>query len=288
MKRTNYFILLLEFIFVALLITSCSPQPVNPATTQEPIPTLIRSATSTPAAALCIQTRGQFEFNEIQTQRMTHPLQFRVYLPACYGMEKDIRYPVLYFLHGQGFNDDQWDRLGADEALDILITSGDVAPFIIVMPKESNYMINQWDSKYGPALAEELVPWVDNHYLTCADRTCRAIGGLSRGAGWAMRIGLFYWQTFGIIGTHSFAPFRGDFNAAPLWIMAIPPDKLPKIWIDVGDRDFIADAARVWKDRLDDYQMPNEWHIFPGSHTEKYWSGNVSVYLQWYARQWKK
>jgi enterochelin esterase-like enzyme len=226
-----------------------------------------------------------FEFHEIQTIRMTHPLQFRVYLPACYGIEKNQLFPVLYLLHGQSFNDDQWDRLGMDEALDSMIAAGDVQPMIIVMPKESNYMNNQWDSKYGPALAEELVPWVDAHYQTCTERACRAIGGLSRGAGWAMRTGLIYWQTFGTIGAHSFAPFRGDFNAVPLWIKDIPPDKLPHIWIDVGDRDFIADAARVWKDRLDDYDVPNEWIVLPGSHTEKYWSGNVGIYLKWYADQ---
>jgi enterochelin esterase-like enzyme len=129
---------------------------------------------------------------------------------------------------------------------------------------------------------------VDTHYQTCVDRNCRAIGGLSRGAGWAMHVGLIYWRTFGAIGGHSLAPIRGDFNAAPLWIKAIPPNQLPRIWIDVGTRDFMADPARVWKDRLDDYSVPNEWHVFPGSHNEKYWSENVSVYLQWYARLWIK
>lgn len=217
---------------------------------------------------------------------MTHPLQFRVYLPACFGFEKDKRYPVLYLLHGQGFTDDQWDRLGADEAMDELISSGDAPPFILVLPRESNYMINQWESKYGQALAAELVPWVDAHYPTCRDRACRAIGGLSRGAGWAMRVGLMAWETFSAIGAHSFAPFRGDFNAVPLWIRAIPDGKLPRIWIDAGTRDFIADAARVWKNRLDDYQVPHEWHLLPGSHTEKYWSGNVTTYLRWYAAGW--
>jgi enterochelin esterase-like enzyme len=286
MKKFNFSILSLVFIFVFCLLGSCTTQSVTPTATQKAISTQISTPSPTPIA--CTQTRGKFEFHEIQTTHMTHPLQFRVYLPACYGMEKNQHYPVLVLLHGQSFKDDQWDRLGADEALDSLITAGDVPPFILVMPKESNYMINQWDSKYVPALAEELVPWVDTHYQTCAERNCRAIGGLSRGAGWAVRIGLIYWQTFGTIGLHSFAPFRGDFNAAPLWIKAIPPDKLPRIWIDVGDRDFIADAARVWKDRLDDYEVPNEWHVLPGSHTEKYWSRNVGVYLKWYADQWIK
>jgi enterochelin esterase-like enzyme len=227
MKKFNFAILSLVFIFVFCLLGSCTTQSVTPTATQKAISTQISTPSPTPIA--CTQARGKFEFHEIQTTHMTHPLQFRVYLPACYGMEKNQHYPVLVLLHGQSFKDDQWDRLGADEALDSLITAGDVPPFILVMPKESNYMINQWDSKYVPALAEELVPWVDTHYQTCAERNCRAIGGLSRGAGWAVRIGLIYWQTFGTIGLHSFAPFRGDFNAAPLWIKAIPPDKLPRI-----------------------------------------------------------
>ena len=218
---------------------------------------------------------------------MTHPLQFRVYLPACYGNDKDRRYPVLYLLHGQSYTDDQWDRLGADEAMDGLIYSGEIPPFILVLPKESNYMITQWQSKYGQALAAELVPWVDAHYQTCTDRACRAIGGLSRGAGWAMRIGLMEWGIFSAIGAHSLAPFPGDFNAAPFWIKAIPDGSLPRIWIDVGDRDFIRDPAWVFKDRLDDYKVPNEWFVLPGSHTEKYWSGNVTTYLRWYAAGWK-
>jgi enterochelin esterase-like enzyme len=288
MKKNHNFFLLSAFLFFFCSSSSCTTQPVTPAGTEKTIPTQIITPTPAPipAPTVCTQTRGKFEYHEIRTNHMTHPLQFRVYLPACYGLEKNKQYPVLYLLHGQGFNDDQWDRLGADEALDSLIMAGKVPPLIVIMPKESNYMINQWESKYGPALAEELVPWVDSHYQTCSGRTCRAIGGLSRGAGWAMRIGLIYWQTFGAIGGHSLAPFRGDFNAAPLWIKAIPPDKLPRIWIDVGDRDFIADDARVWKDRLDDYEVPNEWHVFPGSHTEKYWSEKVSVYLEWYAKPW--
>ncbi len=251
-----------------------------PSATPSPVPT----STSVP---VCTETRGRFEFQEIQTELMTHPLYFRVYLPPCYDFDEETRYPVLYFLHGQSFNDDQWDRLGADEALDELIAEGKAQPFIIVMPRESNYMIDQWTSKYGPALALELVPWIDAHYRTLTDRKYRAIGGLSRGAAWAMRTGLIYWQNFGAIGCHSFAPFRGDFNEAPFWFKEIPAEELPRIWIDVGTMDFIQDAAKIWAGRLVEYDIPFEWHVFDGAHTESYWSANVKEYLQWYAQGWE-
>ena len=262
----------------------------------QPTATIQPSATLTPTEELptptatperCTETQGHFEYQEIQTTLMTHPLSFRVYLPVCYDPDGEYEYPVLYFLHGQSFNDDQWDRLGADETLDRLILAGEVAPFIIVMPKESDYMSSQWDSKYGPALAEELTVWIDEHYRTCTDRECRAIGGLSRGAAWAMRTGLIYWETFGTIGTHSLAPFRGDFNEAPSWFKEIPEDQLPRIWIDIGVLDVNLDAANTFETRLTKYRIPHEWHIFLGTHNEDYWQAHVEEYLRWYAEIWK-
>ena len=279
----------LVFLALFLAIAGCQAplaptlNPVIEPAIAEALPT----PEPTPTPEPCKETRGRFEFHEIQTILMTHPLSFRVYLPPCYDFDTQERFPVLYLLHGQSFNDDQWDRLGADETLDSLIVDESLQPFMIVMPKESNYMINQWTSKFGPALAEELVPWVDANYRTGAERGCRAIGGISRGAGWAMRVGLIYWETFGAIGGHSLAPFRGDFNQAPFWFWEIPDDEKPRIWIDAGDRDFMHDPAHVFADRLDDYDMPYEWHVFPGAHNESYWSEHVEDYLRWYVQGWK-
>ncbi len=277
------------FICIVLCLIFSSCQPNEPAQTIAPNRTVQPTMTAAPSAtptSYCTETRSRFEFHEIQTELMTHPLSLRVYLPPCYDFDNQVRYPVLYYLHGQSFNDDQWDRLEADETLDALIAAGEVEPFIIVMPKESNYMIDQWTSKYGPALAEELVPWIDAQYRTIADRDHRAIGGLSRGAAWAMRIGLIYWETFGTIGGHSLAPFRGDFNESPFWFWEIPEDQKPRIWIDAGTMDFMHDPARVFADRLEEYEMPYEWHVFDGAHVESYWSANVETYLKWYAESW--
>lgn len=276
---------------VLILAPACGSRPISQPT-QSPAPHQLVVSPTSPAPApsstpeACQEAHGRFEFHEAQTSLMTHPLSFRVYLPPCYGYDPQRRYPALYLLHGQSFTDDQWERLGADEVLDHLVTSQALAPFILVLPKESNYMIDQWTSKFGPAIGEELVPWVDNHYRTCRQRACRAIGGISRGAGWAMRIGLIYWDVFGSIGGHSLAPFRGDFNQAPFWFADIPEDQKPRIWIDAGDRDFMHDPARVFADRLEDYEMPYEWHVFPGAHDERYWAEHMEDYLLWYAQGW--
>ena len=292
MENNKWCNLGLPLVLFSLTFSACTSTGAVPSTaTPQPSATIaptesLPTATATPAG--CLETQGHFEYQELQTTLMTHPLSFRVYLPVCYDPDGDYEYPVLYFLHGQSFNDDQWDRLGADETLDRLILAGEVAPFIIVMPQESDYMSNQWDSKYGPAIAEELTVWIDEHYSTCAERDCRAIGGLSRGAAWAMRTGLIYWETFGTIGTHSLAPFRGDFNEAPFWFAEIPEDQLLRIWIDIGVLDVNLDAANTFEVRLTKYRIPHEWHIFLGTHNEEYWQAHVEEYLRWYAEAWEE
>jgi enterochelin esterase-like enzyme len=128
-----------------------------------------------------------------------------------------MQYPVLYMLHGQSFNNDQWDRLGMDEAADRLISSGEIAPFIIVFPQECAYLEDTHTSNYGDAVLTELLPWVESHFPVQADPAHRAIGGLSRGAGWALRLGLSHPEQFGSIGMHSLAQFPGDFYQIPIW-----------------------------------------------------------------------
>ena len=38
---------------------------------------------------------------------------------------------------------------------------------------------------------------------------------------------------------------------------------------------------------LSEYQVPHEWHMYSGDHSETYWSAHVMEYLQWYAEGWK-
>ena len=103
-----------------------------------------------------------------------------------------------------------------------------------------------------------------------------------------MRSGLIYWETFGSIGAHSLAPFRGDFNEAPFWFKEIPEEQLPRIWIDVGVLDVNLDAANTFEVRLTKYRIPHEWHIYLGTHNEDYWQAHVEEYLRWYAESWKE
>jgi enterochelin esterase-like enzyme len=252
-----------------------------------PSTTLTPALSATPTPLACWREGGRIESASLRTDDLPLPLEYTVYLPPCYDQQPERRYPALYLIHGQNYNNDQWDRLGADEAADTLIASGEVAPFIIVMPRDRS-----WDQPtedlFGQVVAEELVPEIDRRYRTLAERQQRAVGGLSRGAGWAVHLGLSYWELFSAIGGHSLPVFWTDTGKIRGWLAEIPPDQLPRIYLDIGEKDRpqILASARWFEDLLTELGIPHEWYLFTGYHEEAYWQAHVADYLRWYARDW--
>jgi len=222
---------------------------------------------------------------EIQTPRLNHPLAFRVYLPPCYGVDPTLRYPVLYLLNGQTFTDDQWDRLGADETASALISAGELPPFLIVMPHDAGWRRPDMDG-FDEALVEALVPWIDTHYPTRPEREYRAIGGLSRGAAWAVHLGLTRWDLFGSVGAHSLALFWADTPYLGTWIDAIPSSSMPRFFLDAGRKDPDLASIQEFEQLLSEKNVPHEWRLFTGYHEEAYWSEHVEGYLRFYAQGW--
>ena len=114
-----------------------------------------------------------------------------VYLPYGYGKVvkgKQERYPVLYLQHGWGENETSWPVQGkAGLIMDNLINDGKIKPFIIVMAYglTNNIKfgtIGQFTAKeFEAVLVDELIPFIDQNYLTKADKWNRAMAGLSMG-----------------------------------------------------------------------------------------------------------
>jgi enterochelin esterase-like enzyme len=192
----------------------------------------------------------------------------------------------VYLIHGYGFNDDQWVRLGITEFADRLIATGEIPPIIMVMPydpKPSAPPKNQ----FGEALVSDLVPLIDTVYRTIPDRQHRNIGGISRGGNWAIHLGLSHWDVFGAIGAHSASLFIWDGQPEiEEWLQQIPPEIYPRIYLDIGESDKFA-ARILWLEGfLNDFGVPHEFHLFPGNHTESYWIPHIEGYLRWYVEEW--
>lgn len=107
-----------------------------------------------------------------------------IYLPPGYE-NSGLRYSVLYLLHGGGGDQAAWVSLGKVQAtLDAHYAKDKRNALIAVMPDGTDA---QWYDSYDKTLLVEtyffdyVVPYIDRHYRTIADRRGRAIDGLSNG-----------------------------------------------------------------------------------------------------------
>jgi enterochelin esterase-like enzyme len=283
--------LLTTLLTLLTIITACSPSnqqiptstPLPPTDTPTPQPTSTNSFFPTSTPLTCLTQLGRVEEGVLDTFKPAQ--QFRIYLPPCYDEKTDKRYPVLYLLHGQTYTYDQWIRLGTVNVVDRLILSGESQPFIIVFP-DDRYWNLEAGPGFGDRLINDIIPYIDSTYRTIPDRNHRAIGGMSRGAGWSLRLGLTNWNLFGTIGLHSLAVLQKDASKLSEWIAVIPASSRPDIFMDIGDNDQEMIMAQQIEDQFNNYGIAHEWHLYSGAHTEQYWGAHVEEYIRWYAEQW--
>ena len=132
-----------------------------------------------------------------------------VYTPAGYDQNKKQHYPVLYLQHGWGENETSWPVQGkAGIIMDNLIAEGKALPFIVVMTYGMTNDIvfgqgfnrNNVAEEFGKVLVDELIPYVDSHFRTKADKKNRAMAGLSMGGMETHGITLARPEVFGSYG----------------------------------------------------------------------------------------
>lgn len=239
-----------------------------------------------PTSLPCWEKGGYSDRFTLVSNQLEDPLEYRVYLPPCYYHQTDRSYPVLYLLHGLYSNDIQWVRIGVEETANRMMASGEIPPFIIIMPNDMDWEIPP-TNKFGEVLVKELVLRVDNQFRTIPTREYRAIGGLSRGGNWALHIGLQYWGIFGALGAHSAPVFITDGMQIAGWLDDIPPESMPRIFLDIGHRDANGAYLHVVEEMLSERGIPHEWYLNIGRHNEEYWSANLDEYLRWYSEPWK-
>lgn len=221
------------------------------------------------------------------TDLLPEPVELLIYLPPCYHQLTDLTYPTIYLLHGQGYTNQQWVELGLVDLLDRWVAIGESPPVIVVFPQVSDW--NEPDRfPFGQALVEQIIPAVESGYRAQPVREARKVGGISRGASWALHLGLKYWQTFSAFGGHSLPVFYADSPSIPFWLDAIPADQRPQIYLDYAESD--QSAIRRSVDRLvrmlDERGFDYHFHTAPGIHNQDYWGRNLEDYLRFYLEGW--
>lgn len=291
--KTRQAILIIACISLPVLLSACSTSNESlPTSTGIPITSTSSMTftpspvpvTSTPTPLTCLTEPGRV--NPDALPATTPPQEFLVYLPPCYDQLDAVRYPVLYLLHGQTYTQDQWVRLGVPVIADQLIHSGESVPFIAVFP-DDHYWNAPAGGSFGDRLIREIIPYVDENYRTLTDREHRALGGLSRGGGWTVKLGFEYPELFGSLGLHSPAIFKDNAPFIEKYIQNIPETSRPRLWFDIGEQDKELGSGRLLEQVLTRNNYLHEFHLFSGDHSEIYWSAHVDEYLRWYVKAWQ-
>lgn len=217
-----------------------------------------------------------------------------VYTPAGYE-NGDKRYPVFYLLHGMGGDENAWTELGRTaQILDNLIAQGKAEPMIVVMtngnasqeaaPGETSaglvapttQLPKTMDGSFETSFPE-VVNYIDTHYRTIAEKTSRAIAGLSMGGFHSLHISKEYPDMFDYVGLFSAAILPNRGVQSPIYDdlerkLKVQFDKRPALyWIAIGNTDFLYNANVEYRKVLDKNGYPYEYYESNDGHIWKNW-----------------
>jgi enterochelin esterase-like enzyme len=214
-----------------------------------------------------------------------------IYLPPCYDIDSEVRYPVVYLLHGIPMDERHWLDEGIVEAADKLFGSGELPPFILVMPHGENYIYTDTsggDKSFEGVLVHELIPAIDDRFRT-GRAEHRAIGGISRGGVWALEIAFLHPELFDAVGGHSpaLSVNRAVASYDPMTLAKSAPIDQLRIFLDAGDRDWTRTETQELSKVLTQRYIPHTYTVGKGDHDYPYWATQVEAYLRFYGAPWK-
>lgn len=218
-----------------------------------------------------------------------------IYTPPGYE-DSNETYPVFYLQHGAGGDEEAWLALGRTaQILDNLIAEGKAEPMIVVMTNGNAYQeaapgetsegftmpsmnVSRMNKGEIETYYPEIVNYVDKHYRTKADKAHRAMAGLSMGGFHTLHTSKMYPDLFDYVGLFSAAifPFEGSENV-PVYEdfegkLKTQFEKNPKLYyIAIGDKDFLYDANKQYREILDKNGYPYEYFETPDGHIWKNW-----------------
>ena len=207
-----------------------------------------------------------------------------VYTPPGYETNKDIRYPVLYLLHGRGGTEDGWIVIGrANVIVDNLLAEKKAEPLVIIMPygHPPNILYNSRNQNgtFEKNFIEDLVPYIQKHYRISKNQKDTAIAGLSMGGGQALTIGLGNPDMFGSIGAFSSSVPSEKWLDKLLADPNSVNDKLKLLWIGCGTEDFLFQANQNLIGRLKADNINHVAHITKGAHQWRLWRQYLNEFI---------
>ncbi len=238
-------------------------------------------------ADTCSEMPVTISHHSIRSEALSDDLLFDVYIPPCMDARIAGGYPVIYLLHGQDMGIEIWRNMNMDKIIREAINTGKLPLFYTVVPQEDQFLLSPSISGFEDALLNELMPWIDEHFNTCRDRSCRGIGGLSRGAMWAEKIAFEHPESFSALAMLSVPGAWIDQQTLYYLALDQEEENRLRIRIDSGSEDqYRNDGIRAATD-LTFISYPYEYYIRPGNHDTEYWQQCLSDYFVWFSRGWE-
>lgn len=242
----------------------------------------------------------------VASSNLPEPMNILVTVPDNIDTAQNL--PVVYVLHGYSGNQNDW--LGHQPRIKEM---ADLYGMIIVNPDGRN----SWylDSYENPAIKmesffiEDLIPFIDKKYPTAADRTKRAITGLSMGGHGALYLAFRHPDVFANAGSMSggvdIRPFpenwnikdalgdikdhpeRWEANTVINLVDNLKPGEI-NINFDCGIDDFFAQVNENLHIALVKAGIPHDYTSRPGAHTWEYWNNSLMHHLLYFSEAFRK
>ncbi|HEU5409414.1 MAG TPA: alpha/beta hydrolase family protein [Candidatus Acidoferrales bacterium] len=262
---------------------------------------------------------GRIECNSVPSAILHRPVRYCAILPPSYDSQKSRRYPILYFLHGLGSNEQFLVVSGGWNIVEDEWQQKKIGEFLIVTPAaDTTFYINSRDGRvrYEDFFLREFIPFIESHYRVTAKRADRAIGGISMGGYGALHLAFAHPKLFVSVTANSAALFEKLPNvrvANPqqspllraLHAFGIPPDPAfwrrndplrlarvanlsgLRIYFDCGAEDDYGFeyGAQALHDVLAARKIRHEFHLYPGHHDAQYFAAHLPAVMEFQSRE---
>ena len=233
-----------------------------------------------------------------------------VYLPPSYNLDSTRRYPVFYLLHGARGNEVAWITKGdLLKHIDSLVREQKMIETIVVLPNMNQYNDDEdyGKSRYKNAMESffeidgsvesgfmnDIVGTVDRQFRTIAEKSSRAIAGMSLGAMQAIHISASNPDSFDYVGLFSplVHPFYSGGENSAFFKNLKEKQKAqfanpPKLyWVMVGRTDILHQRMNLYDKRLSDNGYPHEYYVSEGGHEWYNWTDYCDRFMK---RLWKE
>jgi len=272
-----------------------------------------------------VSAQSRVECSALKSRILGDAVHYCVLLPPSYDkpdLRRVQRYPVLYFLHGLGDNEQTLFKTGGLTVIDDFREQRKVGDFLIVTPEaKASFYVNSADGKvrYSDFFLQEFIPYIEAKYRVRRERSARAISGISMGGYGALRFAFAHPELFSAVsaqsaalmtesneelntGLHSGTPMArmlGSVFGAPVnmphWKENDPLLLAKKnqagirrlaIYFNCGDRDEYSFASGAMKlhQELEAEGIKHEFHLYPGDHSAAYFLSHFAEVLQFHTR----